>query len=111
MKSIIIYVEENDKEYTICVGENKNENDEIIKMSNQDDTWFHLDNISGPHIILKNNGDRIPKRYLNNIAGLFSQYKSNLPHRYNVIYTLIKNVKLTNIQGQVNVTNTKLIKM
>lgn len=111
MKSISILVEENDKTYTVLIGNNKNDNDTIIKMSDQDDTWFHLDKISGPHIIFKNGGDTIPKRYFNRIASLFSEYKSNLPYKYNVIYTSVKNVKLTNIPGQVTVTNTKLIKM
>lgn len=111
MKTIQILVEENEKTYTVLIGNNKIDNENIIKMSDQDDTWFHLDKISGPHIIFKNGGDRIPKRYFNHIAGIFSEYKSNLPHKYNVIYTSVKNVKLTNIPGQVNVTNTKLIKI
>jgi predicted ribosome quality control (RQC) complex YloA/Tae2 family protein len=69
--------------------------------------------MSGPHIILKNGGDKIPKRYLNQIAILFQQLKlkSNLPNKYNVIYTTVKNVKLTNVPGQVTITNTKLIKI
>ena len=56
MKTIQILVEENDKTYTILIGDNKNDNETIIKMSDQDDTWFHLDKISGPHIIFKNGG-------------------------------------------------------
>lgn len=111
MKSIELFIEENNKTYIILIGTNQKQNDEIIKQSNQNDTWFHLNNTSSPHIILQNNGDKIPKRYLNQIAQLFQQYKSNLPHKYNVIYTIVKNVKLTNIPGQVTVTNTKLIKM
>ena len=69
--------------------------------------------MSGPHIILKNGGDKIPKRYFNQIAIIFQQLKlkSNLSNKYNVIYTTVKNVKLTNIPGQVTVTNTKLIKI
>lgn len=106
-----MFIEENDRNYTILIGTVQYENDQIIKNSDQNDTWFHLDNISGPHIILKNAGDKIPKRYLNQIAGLFQQYKTNLPNKYNVIYTTVKNVKLTKVPGQVTVTNTKLIKI
>jgi len=58
-------------------------------------------------------GDKIPKRYLKQIAIVFQQLKlkSNLSNKYNVIYTTVKNVKLTNVPGQVTVTNTKLIKL
>jgi len=111
MKSVNIIVQENDKEYILQIGENQYENDILIKTNNQNDLWFHIDNISGPHFVLQNGGDSIPKRYLNYIAGLFSNYKSNLTKRYNVIYTELKNVKLTNVPGQVTVSNVKKIKM
>jgi predicted ribosome quality control (RQC) complex YloA/Tae2 family protein len=109
MKSFTIYVEEKDKEYDLLIGESKIDNDLIIKSSNQNDIWFHLDKISGPHFILQNNGDVIPKKYLNKIGSLFKEYKSNLPNRYTVIYTEIKNVKLTDTLGTVNVSKTKKI--
>jgi predicted ribosome quality control (RQC) complex YloA/Tae2 family protein len=111
MKEQTIYVEENDKEYIILIGKNKHENVDIIKQSSLNDLWFHLDNISGPHIVMQSNGDKIPKRYLNFVARLFSQHKNNLPSRYNVIYTEIGNVKLTDIPGSVVTSKTKTIKM
>ena len=91
--------------------EHNNSNNTIIKTSNKNDIWFHLDKISGPHFVLQNNGDTIPKRYLNNIANMFPNFKSNLSNRYTVIYTEIKNVKLTTTPGQVNVSKTKTIKI
>jgi predicted ribosome quality control (RQC) complex YloA/Tae2 family protein len=111
MINLKIYVDENDKEYNILIGQSQNENDVIIQSSNKNDTWFHLDKISGPHIIFQNDGDKIPKRYFNQIAGMFPQYKSKLTNHYSVIYTEVKNVKLTTTPGQVNVSNTKIIKM
>jgi predicted ribosome quality control (RQC) complex YloA/Tae2 family protein len=111
MINLKIHVDENDKEYNILIGQSQKENDDIIRSSTQNDTWFHLDKISGPHIIFQNNGDKIPKRYFNQIAGMFPEYKSKLPNRYSVIYTELKNVKLTTTPGQVNVSNTKIIKM
>lgn len=111
MKDIKIYIPENDNEYTLLIGQNQNENDFILKKCDQNDTWFHLDKISGPHFILRNNGDKIPKRYLNNIATLFRDYKNNLPNRYSVIYTELKNIKLTKTPGQVIPCNTKIIKI
>lgn len=96
--------------YKIIIGNNKNENDTIIKNASPLDTWFHLENISGPHIILKNNGEKIHKRYYKYICSLFKQYKNGLPSNYNVIYTEIKNVCLTEIPGTVITKNTKLLK-
>lgn len=100
----------NDQEYDIVIGQTQQENDIIIKQSKQNDIWFHLDKISGPHIILRCNGDEIPKRYLNYIGLLFPLYKRGLSKNYNVIYTKIKNVKLTNIPGQVTVSKTKQLR-
>ena len=111
MKTITIIIDESDKDYILQIGENQYENDNLIKTNSQNELWFHIDNTSGPHFVLQNRGDSIPKRYLNYIAGLFPNYKSNLTKRYNVIYTEIKNVKLTNVPGQVTVSNVKLIKM
>lgn len=104
-------LEIDDKEYNILIGRNAKGNDEIIKLSNQNDIWFHVDNISSPHIILQNNGEIISKRYLNLIASWFKEYKTNLPNKYTIIYTEVKNVKLTNTLGQVNVSNTRKIKI
>ena len=87
------------------------DNENIIKISKQDDIWFHVDNLPSAHIILQSNGDIIPKRYLNKIGGLFRENSSKLSSRYNVIYTTIKNVKLTRECGKVITSNTKIIKM
>ena len=106
-----IYIEENSKEYDIIIGKNRFENDEIIKSANSEDIWFHLEDFSGPHIIINNNGDKITKKYLFIIASLFPNYKNNLPKSYNVIYTTINNIKLTNISGTVITSNTKRIKI
>lgn len=95
--------------YDIVIGQSQLENDIIIKQSQQNDIWFHLDKLSGPHIILRSNGDEIPKRYLNYIGSLFPQYKHGLSKHYTVIYTTIKNVKLTSTPGKVTVSKTKKI--
>lgn len=110
MKSVTIYVDENDKEYIIQIGGNKNENNELIKAASQNDLWFHLGgDISSPHIILKSEGDKIPKRYINYIGTLFPLYKNNMTKRYSVIYTEIKNVKLTDKKGTVITSKTQKI--
>jgi predicted ribosome quality control (RQC) complex YloA/Tae2 family protein len=105
-----IFVHETNKEYTVFIGKNKNENDLIIKNSHPNDLWFHLQGVSSPHIVLQTQGDTIPKRYISQIVHLFPLHKSGLGSRFNVIYTEIKNIKLTNVPGTVIPSKIKIIK-
>lgn len=110
MKTVEIDVPENDHVYQLLIGQNQRENDAILKMVDQNDIWFHLENLSGPHFILRTGGDQIPKKYINQIAAMFSLYKTGL-HRYTVIYTTRNNVRLTNTPGQVTTSNVKRIRI
>lgn len=110
MKTLSVNVPENNCEYGIVVGQNAHQNDFILKNSSPNDLWFHLDNVSSAFIILQTGGDIIPKRYLNYIGTLFREYKNGLPARYTVIYTEVRNVKLTNVTGTVIPTKLKYIK-
>lgn len=105
-----LFVVETNKEYTVIIGKNKNENDLIIRQSHPRDLWFHLQGISSPHIILQTQGDIIPKKYINQIVRLFPLHKSGLSSRFNVIYTEIQNVKLTNVPGTVIPSKLKILK-
>lgn len=112
MKSISIYVDEWDEEVELIIGQNKTENDSLIRASQQNDLWFHLENMSGPHFVLKlhDKDSKIPKKYLNKIGGMFPEYKSGLSSNYHVIYTEIQNVKLTKEPGTVIPKKTKRLK-
>ena len=101
----------NEKEYQILIGRNKYENEKIIKLSNSNDIWFHLNDYSSCHIILQSGEDNIPKQYLLEIAKMFSLYKKGLPKNYKVIYTNIKNIILTDEIGTVIPKNSKIIKI
>jgi predicted ribosome quality control (RQC) complex YloA/Tae2 family protein len=111
MKSETIFIEENNKIYTILIGQNAKENSLIIKESEPDDIWFHFNDISSSHIILQSNGDSIPKRYLFQVAKLLWDYKSNVPKNQKVIYTQIKNVKLTKTPGTVTTRNITILQL
>ena len=82
----------------------------LLKISHPESLWMHLNNTPSCHIILQNEGDIIPKRYISQVARMLFQYKKNVPMNSNVIYTKVKNVRLTNILGTVIPSNTKLIK-
>ena len=104
MKVVDIHVEETDKSYQLLIGQNKMENHSLLKSCSPNDLWFHLEKQSSQHMILKCNGDHIPKRYLNYIGSLF--HKNN--NHYTVIYTYLKHVKMTNEPGVVIPTSCKL---
>jgi predicted ribosome quality control (RQC) complex YloA/Tae2 family protein len=97
------------KQYTILIGRNRFENTAMLKQSSPHDIWFHFEDLSGPHIVLKTEGDEIPKRYLYQCAVLLREFKSNVPPKASVIYTLVKYVRPTNVPGEVIVRKTSKI--
>lgn len=98
---ILLQIEIDEKFYDLEIGQNKYENDTLLKKSNQNDLWFHLENDSSPFIILHNNGDKIHKSHLNKIASMFRDYKTNIGFKFQVIYTNVKNIQKTNTPGTV----------
>lgn len=103
-------IEIENKEYILYIGRNAKGNDEIIRRSDPESIWFHFENISSPHIILETNGDQIQKRYLTEIGNKLYKFKKNVPKNTKVIYTEVKNIKLTKTIGCVITKNTKTIK-
>lgn len=102
-----------EKEFTILIGENAKDNTELVKESEPDDLLFHLSTISSPHIILKTDNNYISQELLKQTASKLYKYKSK--HNCdNVIYTLVKNVKLTKTPGLVepsNITTINYVKL
>jgi predicted ribosome quality control (RQC) complex YloA/Tae2 family protein len=94
-----IYIEE--KLYEIVIGGNAKENDQIIKESHPMDLWFHLSNVPSAHLVLKSKGDKIPRRYINEISGMLFENNKKYMTNTNVIYTEIRNVKRTDVPGRV----------
>jgi predicted ribosome quality control (RQC) complex YloA/Tae2 family protein len=95
--------------FTVRIGRNAKDNDKLIKDSEYEDMWFHLEDISGPHIVINNGGKTLTKESLKYIGGLFREYKTGLHKKYKVIYTEIKNITSTKTIGQVNCKNTRII--
>lgn len=107
MVKVEILVGENDKEYRILIGENAKENTELIKQSEPNDLWFHFEKLSSPFLILETKGETLHKKYLNETASKLFKYKNV---KDNVIYTEVKNVKLTKTPGLVEPRNLNVIK-
>ena len=106
-----IYIEENNKEYSIFIGKNATGNDDIVKISHPNSIWIHFFKISSPHLIIQNENDIIPKRYIRKVAEMLFEYKKNVPKNIKIIYTKVKNIKCTNIPGSVITTNIEIIKV
>ena len=99
--------------YTVLVGKNNKQNDYItMKLANQNDYWFHTQDIHGSHVVLRCNGN-MPKIETiikcASIAAYYSKAKfsSNVP----VDYVLKKYVKKPNgaAPGFVIYTNQKTV--
>ena len=97
-----IFEEEN---LVLKVGNNSSENDKLLNEADQDDIWFHLDNMASPHGILflrHINSDKISKNILLECAEKIKENsKAKSFRKVTVIYTLRKNIKKTSTPGKV----------
>jgi len=98
--------------YTIWVGENAQDNWNIISAANQNDIWFHLSNFPSAHVIIKIPDNFklkfIPKQLYYKCASICkvdSKY-CNIK-KVKVIYTEIKHVTKGDKVGSVHTTRTK----
>ena len=94
-----------EEEYNFKIGNNSSENDQLLNEADQEDIWFHLDNMPSPHGILfvRNiDSDKIPKRILILCAEKIKENsKAKNFRKISVIYTLRKNIKKTSTLGKV----------
>ena len=102
--------------YTIYIGQNKNENWELIDAAEKTDIWFHIEDLASCHVVLKNlenvNLRDVPRQVIKRCAYLCKINSSILVKsmsKCNVIYTPISEVVKTDIVGQVSVSNYKTV--
>jgi predicted ribosome quality control (RQC) complex YloA/Tae2 family protein len=95
MKTFTIYDTKLEKEVNIYLGQNAQDNWEIIDKANQYDIWFHVQDFSSSHVILQlpESKAKINKQTLYYCANLCKQNsKSKELNKVNIIYTKIKNI-------------------
>jgi len=85
--------------YTILVGRNNKQNDELtIRMAYSTDLWLHTKNIPGSHVLIRTNGTgEVPDNTLveaAQIAAYFSKARNS--KGVGIDYTLIKNIRKPN---------------
>ena len=117
MKKEIIYFTNINQSFTFYIGENENEQFEIMDIAKPNDIWFHAENGSSCHVILSlDENINLSKKEKHTIlkrGALLCKMNTNrikgIIEKNSFIYTNIENVKKTSIPGRVITENTKNI--
>lgn len=83
------------KQFTVFVGKNNRQNDQIIKMSRDEDIWLHVHNCAGSHVLLRvESGQNVTDEIIFECAKLAKQHSvAKDSSKVGVIYTQAKNLK------------------
>lgn len=114
MKTEVIFLEGLDKDITFYIGQNKNENFDVINKGNLEDLWFHAHNISSCHVvaIIPNDISKKDIRYIIKAGALLCKKYTNKLACMNgveIVYTEIKNLEKTKTPGCVKIFKQKII--
>jgi len=98
-------------EVTYWIGENAQDNWNIIDQSKQNYLWFHLDKLPSAHVILCSSYAELKQKYKNgelksspkNYINQAANYCKENSKYYTVIYTEIKNVSKGDTVGSVQI--------
>lgn len=99
------------QEYTILIGQSREENAELVNTSDSENIWFHVANSPSSHVILKTicKIKEIPLQVIKRCACLCKSHsKSKSTPKCDIIYTKVENVESTQVIGQVNTDSSKL---
>ena len=103
-----------DEPITVIAGKDALQNQQLILDSDENDMWFHVANYPSSHLVMKIHNIKLSKKELRKVVvqgarqlKKLSKYSSIKNLEFN--YTLIKNVKITNIIGRVTINNYKSI--
>lgn len=114
MKTENLFLQGLNREITFYIGQNKNENFDVIDKGESYDLWFHANDNSSCHVVAivpKDISNKDKKYIIKAGAILCKKYTSKLKcvSDVDIIYTTIENVKKTEKIGCVNVENVKKI--
>ncbi|XP_062208593.1 uncharacterized protein LOC133910087 [Phragmites australis] len=106
-------------DYTIYMGADKNENEELIKYGLPEDVWFHVDKVSSAHVYLRlkkgETIDTIREGLLEDCAQLVKAHsiQGNKMNNVEVVYTPWSNLKKSPSMdvGQVGFHNPRMVRM
>lgn len=64
--------------YVIWVGRNSRQNEQVtFKNANSQDLWLHARDVPGAHVVIRNDGRRIPEDLIERAAAVAAFYSSN----------------------------------
>lgn len=106
-------------DYTIYLGADKNENEELIKYGLPEDVWFHVDKVSSAHVYLRlkkgESIDSISEGLLEDCAQLVKAHsiQGNKMNNVEVVYTPWSNLKKAPSMdvGQVGFHNHRMVRI
>ena len=117
MKTFLINIPKLNHEVIYKVGENAEDNDDIVMCADDNDYWFHVgNNLSSCHVTASIPIAAIDKKYKKFIitqgailCKAHSKYKAEKGLEIN--FTKVKNVTLTDIPGKVTISEYNMIKI
>ncbi|XP_064605617.1 coiled-coil domain-containing protein 25-like isoform X1 [Liolophura sinensis] len=87
--------------YTLFMGEDKHENEDLIRWAFPEDVWFHVDKVSSAHVYIRlHKGetlDDVPQTVIDDCAQLVkaNSIQGNKMNNIDVVYTMSSNLKKT----------------
>lgn len=114
MRTENIFIQALKREIVFYIGKNQNENFDVIDMATNDDLWFHAKDESSCHIVceIPNDLNKKELQYIIKVGALLCKNNTNklknIP-KVAIIYTQIKNVTKTTVEGCVITQGVKTI--
>jgi predicted ribosome quality control (RQC) complex YloA/Tae2 family protein len=114
MKTERILIQAIKREVIFHIGKKQSENFEVIDAGKEDDLWFHAKNESSCHVVCELPEDINKKelKYIITAGALLCKNNTNklkILQNVEIIYTQIKNITKTNVEGCVLTNNTKTV--
>ena len=114
MKIENILIKSLKREITFYIGKNKSDNYKVIDKGEADDLWFHAKVLSSCHVVCEvpTDIDKKDMRYIIKVGALLCKSNTNKLKslkNVNIVYTQIKNVTKTDVDGCVLTQNGKTI--
>lgn len=80
--------------FTILVGKNNRQNDELVRDASDRDIWLHVQGMPGAHVLIKTGGRQVDDETLHFAGRLAATYsRARFSGKVPVDYTLAKNVR------------------
>lgn len=110
MKTENLFLQGLNREITFHIGQNKNENFDVINKGEPDDLWFHANEVSSCHVvaIIPKDISRKEIKYIIKAGAILCKKYTNklkILSDIEIIYTKIKNIEKTECLGCVKVKN------